>query len=57
MKCSQIIADTAVAIMETHASLGGWTPAAIAAAAIMGVTGAAQLALAEVEREKVKICL
>ena len=54
MKCSQIIADTAVAIMETHASLGGWTPAAIAAAAIMGVTGAAQLALAEVEREKVK---
>lgn len=30
MKCSQIIADTAVAIMETHASLGGWTPAAIA---------------------------
>lgn len=54
MKCSQIIADTAVAIMETHASLGGWTPAAIAAAAIMGVTGAAQLAIAEVEREKVK---
>ena len=54
MKCSQIIADTAVAIMETHASLGGWTPAAIAAAAIMGVTGAAQLALSEVEREKVK---
>lgn len=54
MKCSQIIADTAVAIMETHASLGGWTPAAIAAAVIMGVTGAAQLALAEVEREKVK---
>ena len=54
MKCSQLIADTAVAIMETHASLGGWTPAAIAAAAIMGVTGAAQLALAEVEREKVK---
>lgn len=54
MKCSQIIADTAVAIMETHASLGGWTPAAIAAAAIMGVTGAAQLSLAEVEREKVK---
>lgn len=54
MKCSQIIADTAVAIMETHASLGGWTPAAIAAAAMMGVTGAAQLALAEVEREKVK---
>ena len=54
MKCSQIIADTAVAIMETHASLGGWTPAAIAAAAIMGITGAAQLAVAEVEREKVK---
>ena len=54
MKCSQIIADTAVAIMETHASLGGWTPAAIAAAAIMGITGAAQLAVAEVQREKVK---
>ena len=54
MKCSQIIADTAVAIMETHASLGGWTPAAIAAAAIMGITGASQLAVAEVEREKVK---
>lgn len=54
MKCSQIIADTAVAIMETHASLGGWTPAAIAAAAIMGITGAAQLALAAAEREKVK---
>lgn len=54
MKCSQIIADTAVAIMETHASLGGWTPAAIAAAAIMGITGAAQLALAAAEQEKVK---
>lgn len=54
MTASQIIADTAVSIMETHKSLGGWTPAAIAAAILMGVTGAAQLAAANAERQKVK---
>ena len=54
IKASQIVADTAMAIIETHASLGGWTPWAIAAAALMGITGAAQLASANAERQKVK---
>lgn len=54
IKASQIAADTAMAIIETHASLGGWTPWAIAAAALMGITGAAQLASANAERQKVK---
>nr|DAY43971.1 MAG TPA: tail tape measure [Caudoviricetes sp.] len=54
IKASQIAADTAMAIIETHASLGGWTPWAIAAAALMGITGAAQLAAANAERQKVK---
>lgn len=54
IKASQIVADTAMAIIETHASLGGWTPWAIAAAALMGITGTAQLASANAERQKVK---
>jgi hypothetical protein len=54
IKASQIAADTAMAIIETHASLGGWTPWAIVAAALMGITGAAQLAAANAERQKVK---
>jgi len=51
---SQIVADTAASIIETHKSLGGWTPAAIAAAILMGISGAAQLAAAVAERNKVK---
>lgn len=54
IRASEIIADTAQAIIATHKSLGGWTPWAIAAAALMGVTGAAQLAVAAAERNKVK---
>lgn len=54
IKAAQIASSTALAIIETHASLGGWTPWAIAAAALMGITGAAQLAVANSEREKVK---
>ncbi|MDO4780153.1 MAG: phage tail tape measure protein [Bacteroides sp.] len=54
IKAAQIASNTALAIIETHASLGGWTPWAIAAAALMGITGAAQLAVANSEREKVK---
>lgn len=54
IKAAQIASNTALAIIETHASLGGWTPWAIAAAALMGITGAAQIAVANSEREKVK---
>lgn len=54
IRASEIIADTAQAIIATHKSLGGWTPWAIAAAALMGVSGAAQLAVAAAERNKVK---
>lgn len=54
ISASQIISDTAVSIIETHKSLGGWTPWAIAASILMGVTGAAQLAAANAERNKVK---
>ena len=52
VKASQIIADTAVAIMKALSQLG--PIAGPVAAALMGVTGAAQLAAANAERQKVK---
>ena len=52
IKCSQIIADTAVSIMKAYADLG--PIAGTVAAVMLAATGVAQLALAEVEREKVK---
>lgn len=52
VKASQIIADTAVAIMKALSQLG--PIAGPVAAALMGVTGAAQLAVANAERQKVK---
>ena len=52
IKASQIIADTAVAIMKAIADLG--PIAGPIAAALMGVTGIAQLASANAERQKVK---
>ncbi|MDD7461543.1 MAG: 2-oxoacid:ferredoxin oxidoreductase subunit delta [Prevotellaceae bacterium] len=52
IKASQIIADTATSIMRTYADLGpiGGT----IAAALMGVTGAAQLKAANAERQRIK---
>lgn len=52
IKASQIIADTAVAIMKAIADLG--PIAGPIAAALMGATGLAQLASANAERQKVK---
>lgn len=52
VKASQIIADTAVSIMKSYADLG--PIAGSVAAALMGITGAAQLAAANAEREKIK---
>ena len=52
VKASQIIADTAVAIMQAYGQLG--PVAGTVAAALMGVVGAAQLASANAERERVK---
>lgn len=52
IKVSQIIADTAVSIMKAYADLG--PIAGSIAAALMGVTGAAQLASAKAERDKIK---
>lgn len=52
IKASQIIADTTVSIMKAYADLG--PIAGSVAAALMGVTGAAQLAAANAERQKVK---
>ena len=52
IKCSQIIADTAVSIMMAYAQLG--PIAGSVAAALMGVTGAMQLASAKAERDKIK---
>ncbi|MEY8587947.1 hypothetical protein [Phocaeicola sartorii] len=52
VKASQIIADTSVSIMKALAELG--PIAGPIAAALMGVTGAAQLAAANAERTKVK---
>ena len=52
IKASQIIADTATSIMKAYADLG--PIAGSIAAALMGITGAAQLAAANAERQKVK---
>ena len=52
IQASQIIASTAAAIAKTFAELG--FPAGIPAAALMAVTGSAQLASALAERNKVK---
>ena len=52
IKASQIIADTAVSIMKALGQLG--PIAGPIAAALMGITGAAQLAAANAERQKVK---
>ena len=52
IKASQIISDTAVSIMKAYADLG--PIAGSVAAALMGITGAAQLAAANAERNKVK---
>ncbi|MGN0089418.1 MAG: hypothetical protein ACI36Z_00455 [Alloprevotella sp.] len=52
IKASQIIADTAVSIMMAYSQLG--PIAGAVAAALMGITGAAQLAAANAERERVK---
>ena len=52
IKASQIIADTATSIMKAYADLG--PIAGSIAAALMGVTGVAQLAAANAERQKVK---
>ncbi len=52
IKASQIIADTAVSIMKAIADLG--PIAGPIAAALMGITGVAQLAAANAERQKVK---
>ena len=52
MKASQIIADTATGIMRAYKDLP--LPGAIAASALIGITGAAQLTAANAERQKVK---
>jgi len=52
IKASQIIADTAVSIMKVYTDLP--FPAAVVASVLMGITGAAQLASANAEREKIK---
>ncbi len=52
IKASQIIADTATSIMKAYADLG--PIAGSIAAALMGVTGLAQLMAANAERQKVK---
>lgn len=52
MQVAQIISTTAVSIMKAYADLG--PVAGTVAAALMGVTGAAQLVVANAERQKVK---
>lgn len=52
IKASQIIADTATSIMKAYADLGPIAGSIVAA--LMGVTGVAQLAAANAERQKVK---
>ena len=52
IKASQIVADTAVSIMQAYAQLG--PIAGTVAAVLMGITGAAQLASANAERQRVK---
>lgn len=51
IKVSQIIADTAVAVMKAFADLG--PVAGAVAAALMSATGAAQVAAANAERKKI----
>lgn len=52
MQVAQIISNTAVSIMKAYSELG--PIAGSVAAALMGVTGADQLAVANAERQKVK---
>ena len=52
MQVAQIISNTAVSIMKAYSELG--PIAGSIAAALMGVTGAAQLYVANAERQKVK---
>lgn len=52
MQAAQIISNTATSIMKAYSELG--PIAGSVAAALMGVTGAAQLAVANAERQKVK---
>nr|DAH12979.1 MAG TPA: tail tape measure protein [Caudoviricetes sp.] len=52
MQVAQIISNTAVSIMKAYSELG--PIAGSVAAALLGVTGAAQLAVANAERQKVK---
>lgn len=52
MQVAQIVSNTAVSIMKAYSELG--PIAGSIAAALMGVTGAAQLAVANAERQKVK---
>lgn len=52
IKASQIIADTAVGIMRAYKDLP--LAGAIAASVLIGITGTAQLAAANAERQKVK---
>lgn len=52
IKASQIVADTAVSIMKAYADLG--PIAGTVAAALLGITGVAQLMSANAERQKVK---
>lgn len=52
IKCSQIIADTAVSIMKAYADLG--PIAGTVAAAMLAATGVAQLASAKAERDRIK---
>lgn len=52
MQAAQIISNTATSIMKAYSEMG--PIAGSVAAALMGVTGAAQLAAANAERQKVK---
>lgn len=52
MQVAQITSNTAVSIMKAYSEMG--PIAGSVAAALMGVTGAAQLAVANAERQKVK---
>lgn len=52
MQVAQIVSNTALSIMKAYSDLG--PIAGSVAAALMGVTGAAQLAVANAERQKVK---
>lgn len=52
MQVAQIVSNTAVSIMKAYSEMG--PIAGSVAAALMGVTGAAQLVVANAERQKVK---